>query len=68
MAVQIDATGEFSAGVPQALFPTIATTFNIGKVYSSTRDGKRFLINQMPEQAGTAPLTVIVNWAATIQK
>ena len=71
MAVPIptstDATGQFGAGVPQALFPTGART-NTSQVYAVTKDGKRFLVNARPQQSSVAPLTVVVNWTATIQK
>ena len=68
MAVPIDATGQFDAGVPQALFPTGAPRFNSSQVYAVTKDGKRFLVNARLQQSSMAPLTVVVNWTATIQK
>jgi len=37
-------------------------------VYNVTKDGKRFLVNAIPQQSGVTPLTVLVNWTATIQK
>jgi hypothetical protein len=33
-----------------------------------TKDGKRFLLNARPQQSSVAPLTVVVNWTAAIQK
>jgi hypothetical protein len=69
IAVSIDATGPFGTGVPQALFPTSAPTSNFFRhVYSVTKDGQRFLVNARPQQPGVAPLTVVVNWMAAIQK
>ena len=69
MAVPIDATGQFDAGVPQALFPTGAPTIQPpARQYAVTKDGKRFLVNARPQQSSAAPLTVVVNWLATIQK
>jgi eukaryotic-like serine/threonine-protein kinase len=67
MAAPIDATGQFDAGVPQALFPTDALT-STSFPYAVTRDGKRFLVNARPRQSSVAPLTVLVNWTAAIQK
>ena len=67
MAVPIDATGQFDAGVPQALFPIGAPRFN-SQQYAVTKDGKRFLVNVRPQQSSAAPLTVVVDWIATIQK
>jgi hypothetical protein len=69
MAVAIDTTGEFTAGVPQTLFPTLAAGgLNPSQVYGVTKDGSRFLINTRPQQDMAAPLTVVLNWPATIQK
>ena len=68
MAVPIDATGQFSAGVPQALFPTGAPTISNGQVYAVTKDGQRFLVNARPPASSVAPLTVVVNWTTAIQK
>jgi len=68
MAVPIDATGPFDAGVPQALFPTGAPTLNVNQVYAVKKDGQRFLVNARPQQSGASPLTVVVNWTAAIQK
>ena len=72
MAVPIDATGQFDAGEPQALFLTSAPrprNFRVyGQVYAVTRDGQRFLVNARPQQSSVAPLTVVLNWTATIQR
>jgi eukaryotic-like serine/threonine-protein kinase len=67
MAVSIDASRGFEAGLPQRLFTTNALN-NQNLVYAVTKDGMRFLVNSRPEQASVAPITVIVNWMATIQK
>jgi Tol biopolymer transport system component len=73
MAAPIDATGQFAAGVPQALFPTGSPIFsspdlNGGPVYAVAKDGNRFLVNARPRQSSVAPLTVVVNWTAAIRK
>jgi hypothetical protein len=56
--------------VPQALFaavhPSALTGGNLQ--YSVTRDGQRFLVNVRPQESSVVPLTVIVNWPATIPK
>jgi Tol biopolymer transport system component len=67
VAVSIDASRGFEAGVPQRLFTTNALN-NQNLVYAVTKDGRRFLVNSRPEQASVAPITVVVNWMATIQK
>jgi eukaryotic-like serine/threonine-protein kinase len=40
MAVPIDATGQFNAGVPQALFPTRARAGVVNQKFAVTKDGK----------------------------
>jgi dipeptidyl aminopeptidase/acylaminoacyl peptidase len=76
MAVPIDATGQFNAGVPQALFKTIArigsrraiALLDMERSFAVTKDGKRFLVSATPAQSRATPLTVVLNWTATIQK
>jgi hypothetical protein len=53
--------------VPQALFSADALTSN-SLTYAVTWDGKRFLVKARPQQSSVAPLTVVVNWTAAIQK
>ncbi len=33
-----------------------------------TRDGQRFLLNLSTEEAASSPLTVVLNWTATLKK
>ena len=66
MAVPIDATGQFNAGVPQALFPTRARA-GLNQKFAVTKDGTRFLISATP-QSRVTPITVLTNWTAAIQK
>ena len=67
MAVPIDATDQFNVGVRQVLFPTSARLSGNQK-FAVTKDGKRFLVSATPPQARATPLTVVLNWTATIQK
>jgi Tol biopolymer transport system component len=67
MAVSIDASRGFEAGVPRTLFTTDALN-NQNLVYAVTKDGMRYLMNARPQQSSVAPVTVVVNWMATIQK
>ena len=39
-----------------------------GSTYAVTPDGKRFLINTVPELGNVAPLTVVVNWPAALRR
>jgi Tol biopolymer transport system component len=69
MAVPVEAVGQFAAGQHQALFRTAVPIFNSSRgQYAVTKDGKRFLTTASPEQPSVAPLTVVLNWTATIQK
>ena len=36
--------------------------------YDVSADGQRFLINAPVENAGSAPITVVVNWDAGLEK
>jgi Tol biopolymer transport system component len=67
MAVAIDTTGQFTAGVPQALFPTNVQV-GANQRFAVTKDGKRLLISSTTQQSRVAPLTVVLNWTAGIQK
>ena len=68
MAVSIDTTHGFTTGTPQALFSSPATNLSTTRQYGVTGDGRRFLINARTERSSADPLTVVVNWPATIQK
>ena len=66
MAVDVNGTGAaFQAGVPKQLFATPAT---IG-TWDVTTDGKRFLMGVPPGgQTTDEPITVILNWQASLKK
>jgi Tol biopolymer transport system component len=69
MAVDVDTMHNFESGSPKALFSANARLSASGRRYAVTHDGKRFLLNVVQQQSNaTTPLTVIVNWPATIQK
>jgi hypothetical protein len=68
MAVSTDTTRQFDAGVPRLLFRKAALVSIPGRSYDVSKDGKRFLLNLWPERAAPTPITVVVNWLATIQK
>jgi Tol biopolymer transport system component len=57
-------------GSPAALFQTNATGVALGIVgrnqYLATRDGQRFLVNQPGQQGFSAPITVVLNWTASL--
>jgi len=60
-------------GVPHVLFETrISTPGSQGAhySYSVTQDGRRFLITTIAEgtKAAKTPLTVVLNWTASLRK
>jgi hypothetical protein len=43
--------------------------FTSGSYYEVAPDGSRFLFNMAPESpAATAPITVVLNWTATLKR
>jgi Tol biopolymer transport system component len=66
MAVAMGANGQFEGAAPQPLFRPNAPRFNLGQIYAVTADGQRFLVNARPESSNVAPITVVVNWPATL--
>jgi hypothetical protein len=81
MAVPIDTTGQFNAGRAQPLFSTgafnagfntglnTALSFSIGQAHAVSKDGQQFLGSARTPQSSTmAPLNVVVNWTAAIQR
>jgi Tol biopolymer transport system component len=65
-AVPIDLTHSSPAGVTRPLFPVGVVSAN--NMYAVSRDGQRFLVNRPQNDATAVPLTVMVNWAATLHK
>ena len=71
MAAPVTIGANFDAGTPVALFQATprqpVANFDLF-VYDVSRDGLRFLINTQVKQAETAPMSVILNWTATLNK
>jgi hypothetical protein len=67
MAVETRTAPDFHPGIPQALFQTRLRQewYMIG--YDVAADGKRFLLNNPPEDAVTAPITVVLNWKPALK-
>ena len=71
MAAEVKTTVGFEAGSPSALFrthprqPISAMDFFS---YDVTADGQRFLVNTKLDTSYSAPLSVILNWSAEIDK
>jgi serine/threonine protein kinase/Tol biopolymer transport system component len=68
MAATVDTTGTFRSDDPVTLFSAPAAANGLGRQYAVSRDGGRFLLNAAQEKSAAIPLTVVVNWLATIQK
>lgn len=67
MAVAVTAgAGGIETSSPRELFNTgiVASIFQRRNQYVATRDGQRFLVNISAEDESTAPITVVMNWAA----
>jgi len=52
------------AGAPVALFPA-NMRFGYGRHYDAAPDGQRFVINTWIVDAGSQPMSLMLNWAAT---
>jgi len=71
MAAPVTIATNFDAGTPVALFqPNLRQPASSRDlfVYDVSRDGQRFLILTQVKQAETAPMSVILNWAAKLNK
>ena len=67
VSVQVhESAREFRVLSSQPLF-RLQLPWNVG-FYDVTSDGKRFLVNMRTHQEQTAPLTVVTNWLAVLQK
>jgi dipeptidyl aminopeptidase/acylaminoacyl peptidase len=66
MAVPVRATGTaFEPGIPKALFPIAGVS--VRRTYVPTRDG-RFLIAKPLDDDAAAPITVVLNWQARVER
>ncbi|HTD51681.1 MAG TPA: protein kinase [Thermoanaerobaculia bacterium] len=64
MAVPIEQVPTFHAGTPAALF---AVHPALGTVYDVSADGKRFLVNSLPADQGSPPLSLLVHWTGLLK-
>ncbi len=64
MAVDVNTTGVFQAGIPKPLFKVTP-----GLLYwDVSSDGKRFLMPALSASNASAPFTVVLNWQAGLRK
>jgi Tol biopolymer transport system component len=59
--------GSFDVGAVKLLFGTHAAQGGRYR-YGASADGQRFLINTLPEQTASAPITVVLNWTAGLKR
>jgi Tol biopolymer transport system component len=69
MAVPVNVSTDgksFESGKPQTLFTTRMFSGGVRNAfrhqYDVSKDGQRFLINAVSDEAGATPITVILNW------
>jgi hypothetical protein len=71
MAVPVTSRTTFDAGMPVALFQSTSrqpVSLNDQLVYDVSRDGQRFLINTQINPGETAPMSLILNWTAKLNR
>jgi hypothetical protein len=71
-AISFVTDGDFRADAPSALFATGLDSEGLGisgrNQYVVTGDGTRFLLNEPRPHAPPAPITVVINWMATLER
>ena len=73
MAAAVSGQGSgFDVGAVRPLFQTRARAgVRFGFVnysYDVSADGQRFLVNTMPDESASTPVTVVVNWTAELKR
>lgn len=71
MAAAVTPGASFEAGAPATLFATrIPTTSSIDdrNSFVPAADGQRFLVNNLVEEGNTQPITLVLNWAAGLNR
>jgi len=71
MVVDVATGPVFKAGVPRLLFQAPIFGGGISNEiwrWDMTGDGQRFLINTVPEENVSAPITVVLNWQSEFKK
>jgi dipeptidyl aminopeptidase/acylaminoacyl peptidase len=65
MVVPVKVGSSFESGVPAALFRIDPA---VEHAYDVTSDGQRFLVNTNVTRAESLPITVVVNWTASLKR
>ncbi|HYT32143.1 MAG TPA: hypothetical protein VEO37_06080, partial [Thermoanaerobaculia bacterium] len=64
MAVPVETAPSFHAGAQAALFSVHPA---LGTAYDVSADGKRFLVNSLPADQGSPPLSLLVHWTGLVK-
>ena len=67
MAAAVDTSNGFETTTAQALFPSGIPLTGTRRQYAVARDGQHFLMTAA-DRSSTIPLTVVVNWLATLHR
>jgi hypothetical protein len=70
-SVAVKAGSTFDVGPPELLFQTRVPASGITDErnnYAPSPDGKQILLNSLAESAADSPLTVVLNWEASLPK
>ena len=67
MSAEIQTEGAFASDVPKQLFQTEIKLI-AGYPYAVAPGGARFLVNTPAEANNPAPMTVVLNWTATLKQ
>jgi len=68
MAVPITPGAKIDSGEPRVLFDTGFNIDPLNDQYAVTRDGQRFLLQKTVTEPTPTPITVVMNWTATLRK
>jgi Tol biopolymer transport system component len=69
MAVELSTDSTWQAGVPHVLFETrVAGLTDTRNHYAVAAGGQRFLLNTVMQESSSAPIIIVLNWAATLTK
>jgi eukaryotic-like serine/threonine-protein kinase len=69
VAVEVNAGSSFEPGARKVLFQTrVSGLVNARNHYAVTKDGQRFLINALVQDATSQPYNVMLNWIQTLPR
>ncbi len=66
--VQPATDGGLQTGTPHGLFQTHIPVSTVLDLYDVTNDGRKFLLDDVVDNASSPPITIVVNWPAALKK